>query len=352
MEELGYAAGSSRALRLLEDRWLAMSKEEMAAELEKINALGLSVAAGAALERFLMPLLLQQDPELAFTWFIAHPAGDKKEFPSFNFKKWAREDPAAVEAWLDRQIAAGKLDYKSLSGREDLRAQCERALLAVLLPSAPAGAARRLAALPEARRTLVLRDPGFALDCPFWKYGASDQAAFAKLVREQIPVGDQAAIFGGPVNLLSSQGGFPAVTAYLDGIEATPAVRAACAEMAAVRIARKLASDRTVTRDDLDEMREWAKVQAPDAVDEITGKVLAEATAIPSLSSDGPRPSTKLTFAEAAALADYYHAASGNDAVIISFLNGRAANQNREQAKALAGKIIDDQLRAEALKKF
>jgi hypothetical protein len=59
--------------------------------------------------------------------------------------------------------------------------------------------------------------------------------------------------------------------------------------------------------------------------------------------------SRKLDFSEAAELAVQYHDASDNDDVLLSFLNGWGARQNKEQARILAGKISDAKRREEIL---
>ena len=57
-----------------------------------------------------------------------------------------------------------------------------------------------------------------------------------------------------------------------------------------------------------------------------------------------------MDFGEASELALHYQAASGNDDVLTSFLDGWPARQNKDQARVLAGKITDEKRREEILK--
>ena len=59
-----------------------------------------------------------------------------------------------------------------------------------------------------------------------------------------------------------------------------------------------------------------------------------------------------MEFSEAAELATQYHQASGNDEVLIKFLNSGSAYSHKEEALALAAKITDPKRREEILNRF
>ncbi len=167
-----------------------------------------------------------------------------------------------------------------------------------------------------------------------------DQAAFAEVVRAQIPEKDQARTLAQAASRLAWAGdGYEKVTAYMDRINASPAEREACVEQTAETQIQILAQNQKITRETIDSMREWAAAQAPAATDRVTGKALANAT-------------YRMEFAEAAELAVEYHDASGNDEVLAGFLEGGTVFQNKEKARELAAKISDEKRRNEFLQRF
>ena len=244
-----------------------------------------------------------------------------------------KKDPAKAAAWFDQQIAAGKFDSKSLDGESRPRQRFEGALINVLLASDPDAAGRRLGAIPEDQRGEVLSQ------YQFQSLKEESQLAFAKLVRSQVPADEQADTFAQQASYLVSRDGYSKVSEYLDRIEATPAERTKCAEEAAES---KLSNHngKKVTRENLDEMREWVTTQAPEALGSITGKALGNAM----------QGSRKMEFSEAADLAVQYNQTSDNDEVLASFLESWSARENKEQARALAEKITDEKRREEILK--
>jgi hypothetical protein len=179
-------------------------------------------------------------------------------------------------------------------------------------------------------------------DFPFCR--ERNELAFAKLVRSQVPADEQADTLAQQAYRLVFDGGYSKVTEYLDRIEATPAERAKCAEEAAKW---KLwdQDDKKVTRENLDEMREWVTTQAPEALASITGKYLGEAV-------EGHH---KMEFSEAADLALQYNQISGNDDVLTNFLESLIPSDGTlhwEEARALAEKITDEKRREEILKRI
>jgi hypothetical protein len=329
--------GDMRSMLKFQQRLQAMSKEELVAALDEIAALDLPKKSRDMLEEMLIDPLAQKDPELALTKFIDRVQGDNGSMSGHltnAIQIWVKIDPASAATWFDQQIAAGKFDSKSLDGKNRTRLEFEGSLISHLLSSDPDAAGRRLAALPEDQRGEALQQLSLKDE---------DQAAFGKLVRDQIPEKDQARTLGLKASsLVSNEGSYSKVTEFLDRIQATPAERTACVEQAAKSRLQNISWQKKITREDLDAMREWVTAQAPESTATATGKALANAVL----------NSRKMEFSEAADIAVEYNTATGNDDVLSSFLESVAVRQDKEQARVLAEKISDPKRREEILKKL
>ena len=134
-------------------------------------------------------------------------------------------------------------------------------------------------------------------------------------------------------------GDYPQVAEFLNAIQATPEERAVATRSVAGNQLETIASERAVTRGDLETLRTWLKQQAPAATDRLTGEALAQA-----IQEDG-----EFSYTQAAALVSDYHQSSGNDDVITGFLASETPAEFMPQAQALAGKINDPKRREEAL---
>ena len=328
-----------RTIMRFERRLQAMSAKELIAALGEIAALDLPDDALEMLEQIILTPLAEKDPELALNQFVERLNSDEgSSFSEFStaMQQWAKKDPLAAVAWIDRQIAAGKFDSKSLDRKSRPRLALEGVLIVVLLGSDSDAAGCRLAALPEDQRAEALNT--FSSQLP----KKEDQFAFAELVRNHLPEKQQIQTLGQQASRLISSGGYPKVTEYFDRIQATPAERAACAEQAVESKIQWDSSQKKISREDLDAMREWVTTQVPEKTGTITGKLLAYAS----------HNRLKMEFSEAAELAVHYNDASGNDDVLFTFLDGRPAQQNKEQARLLAAKISDEKRRTDILKKL
>jgi len=329
--------GDLRTMVHLQQRLRGMTREELVAALDEIAAIELPAASRAALEPLLIGPLLEKDPALVISRFTErldnHDDAMDRQL-AVALKAWAKSDPRHASEWFDQQVAAGKFASAALNGRSQSRLQFEGALLGVLLTSDPSGAAGRLAALPEDQRAEAIGNASLASTTQ------ADLTAFAKLVRSQVPASEQAAAFARQAAQWVAQGGYANVTAYLNAIKFTADERVACIEQA---VATQLFSNSNrLATADLDTLREWVGSQAPQLTDSVTGKVLCTAAI-------GNR---KLDFAQAADLAVQYSQASGNDDVLITFVENWAARSNKDEARELAAKISDAKRRAETLKRL
>ncbi len=338
MQRSGGMADMKLMIRL-QQRLQKMTAEELATALDEIAGLDLTELERMMLEQMLAGPLAQKDPELALNRFLDRlneKDGMWRWQLSSALKQWAEKDPAAAVAWFDGRIAEGKFDSKALSGKSQVRTQFEGALLSLLISSDPEEAARRLAKVPEEQRGEILGHHEFT------NLKEKDHLAFARLVREQASEKGRLDALGQPASKLASEKGYAEVTAYMERIQATEEERAAIVAKAAQGRLSSLNHSSPVTSAQIDEMRTWAAAQAPGTEDKATGKALADMAGFDD----------KKQFTNAAKLAGQYHGSTGNDEILITFLDGWAARSNKEASRELAGKIRDEKKRAEALKKF
>ncbi|MEO5713987.1 MAG: hypothetical protein ABIT37_10920 [Luteolibacter sp.] len=333
----GGSASEMRAMMNFQQRLEKMTKDEMVDALDEIASLNLSDAARAMLESMIIDPLIAQDPELALKHFADRIQSDPDGIGwqlSNALKQWAKTDLSAATAWFDKQIADGNFESKTLDGRSDMRLQFEGALMESLLASDPAAAARRLSELPEDQRREVLQQ------MPFGELSEESRNAYTDLVRKLVPADEREGSFAHIATELVGNGDYSDVSAFLDGVHATPSERAAAAMDAANSKLEQIAMEGKVTVENVDELRDWLKLQAPGQIDSITGKALAEAA----------QERGKFKFSDAAQLAMAYHQSSGNDDVLVAFLESYSARSNLDEAKQLAEMIKDDARRKEILK--
>ena len=313
-----------------------MTQAEMTAALDEIAGLDLSDEAREMLESLIIAPLIREDPKLALERFSDRIGDDSNMIGwqlSSALRDWAQKDLAGATAWFDRQIADGKFDSKTLDGRNEERTRFEAALMQSLLSSDPGAASLRLANIPEDQRREVLEQISFP------ELNLEDQKAYAELVRQLVPQDERAGSFAHIASELVDDSGYGKVSDFLDAVQATPEERAASATQTAESRMQVLGMEGNVTRTDVDSLREWLTRQAPGQVDSITGKALAEAA----------QDEGKFKFFEASQLALHYQQSSGNDDVLVAFLESYSARSNLEEAIHLADQITDAKRRAEIL---
>ena len=257
-----------QALELLNQRLMAMSKDELVAALSEISALDFPKESKGMLEYWLIGLLVEKDLELGLTCYadrLHDDSGGMIRGLCDALQTWAEKDSAKAIAWFDKQIAAGKVDSKTLAGKSRNLIEAEAGLIRTLLGSDPAAAARRMDSIPEDQRTQILEASSLQL------LSAENQSAYAALVRGHAQEKDQANLIARQVSSLISNGNYDSITRYMDQITATPAERIACIEEAARCGIRKHSLRTKITREDLDTLREWTTAQAPASTDSATG---------------------------------------------------------------------------------
>lgn len=309
-----------------------MSAEEMMRALEGIDQLGLAAAARAALEATLAQSLGEVDPERVLRHFSDRLGGGSQELAgalAAVLRQWADRDLSAATAWLDRQIGKGSLDGKSLDGRSEMWLLLEGAVLGPLLAVDLAEAGRRLSGLPEDFRREVMQEVSF---------GALTEEArlgYAELVRRWVPEMEREGGFAWMASELVVDGGFPEVSAFLDGVDASAVERAAALRDAANTHLEQLSQQQKVTAAEVDGLRAWLAGEAPELRDRITGRALAEAA----------QGLGNMAVEDAAALVLDYQKSTGADEVLIAFMEGFAARSNSDAVRYLLEKIRDAALR-------
>jgi hypothetical protein len=335
-EEGGGAADDLRAMADIQSRISAMSRDELIAALAEIASLDMDAEEKASLEEMLMEPLIEKDPQYALEKYADRIKDDDDSVGwqlSSALTGWAKKDPAAATRWMDSQIAAGLFDSKSLDGHSQTRMEFEAALVGQLLGSDPAAAQNRIAALPEDQRREALEQISFSELSP------AEQKLYAEMIRGFVPQDERAGSFTHVISELIPDGGYDRVSSFLDDIQATPEEREVSAREAANAQLEEIATDRAVTRADVDAMRQWLESEAPGTVDRVTGEALGDAA----------QEEGEFGFEQASALALEYQRKSGNDEVLVSFLESFAARSNLEQALHLADKITDPKRRQEII---
>ena len=334
------SGGGLRSYLRIEERFNALSKEELASALDEIATVDMPEKARQELQHLLLKPLCEKDPEYALIRYFG--LADDQSPPSVSWQLaqalagWAGKNPVAATAWLDQQIAAGKFDSKSLNGKSPTWLTFEGSLIMALKSTDPAAALARLKSLPENQRLSSLRTAGRDIK-------DEDQLAYVNLIRNGLPEKAQAEAFELQIESKLRGEGYTEVTEYLNRIQATPAERVIYVEWAAMCKIEQFSQVGKVTRENLDAMRTWATSQAPGTADKVTGIALAKSTCT----------YTRIEFSKAAALATQYHDASGNDDVLSSFLAGCEAEPRYEkEAAVLAAKISDVKKREEILSRF
>lgn len=325
-------------VRLIENQLQAMSKEQLITELDRIATLDVAPPFNDLIKGMVMTPLIKKAPEQGLLKFMENPSADTDNWrePIEALKQWAMKTPTEATTWLDAQIAAGKLESKSLDGKNQLRLMLEKTLIGVLLNSDPDAASRRIGQLPENQRGDVLT--GQPIE-------PKNQNEFAKMVRRQLTETDQVRVFCELAWLSVPKQGYGSASECLTRIEATSAERAACIEHVAISHFQQLARNaKPITSEQVDALREWTDSISPESTDLIIGRTLGRAN------SGGGR---QTSFAKLGELAAQYSKTRGNDDILVEFLKEPTLYFfHKTEVRALTGKITDEKRRKEVLDYF
>ena len=319
-----------RTMMNLQKMLLDLSAEELCAHLDEIAGLELESGARRELETMLVDILAKKDPQMALERFgdrLGEEGSGLDWHLGSALHQWGEKDPTAAAAWLDRQIAAGKYDSKSLDGKNMMLARLEGSLLGALLKENPAAATTRVSTMSEERREELFQH-GFA-----FQIGKKNGAAYAQLVRNTMPSEKVGGILAKASSLFSMNDGFTRVDEFIATSKATDEERKPIVEEVMKQKLSRIDSSQ-VTSEQIDEIRKWGAGQAPAAVDKATGRGLAE-----SLWRGGD-------FDKASALVLKYHETGSSDDVLSAFLeSGSVLQGHAGEAKTLIDRIRDPALR-------
>lgn len=325
----------------IQRRLLAMEPAELLAALDGIAAMDLDDATRLKLETLILDPLCKKDPEAALDRFkgtLADSEGFQSYMLTHALKDWAKRDVAAAEAWLDREVAAGTFEARSLDGRNASRERFESAVVFGLFAADPARAEERISKLSPELRAGVLRQADI-----FHKMREGEEIAYAEIARRQLDEkGRVAAIAGRAEKVIGNGGDFAEVDEYLNSVYAAPDERERTAENVARRYAQSLAMKKELSATKIEEMRLWAERDAPGAAGRLSGEALGSAV---KMGGD-------MDFAEASAIALRYRESDGNDDALHSFLSHLDPSKNRAEARKLAETITDPAKRENLLRRF
>lgn len=315
-----------RAMMRMQRLLLDLSAEELCVEIDEIAALDLEDNVRKQLQGMILGVLAEKDPKLAMEKF-SDELGDQESGMHWQLssalKKWAEKDPVGAVAWLDQQIASGKLEGKSLDGRNRSLVQFESSIMGPLLETDPASATARIKALPESQRMELLQHGSFI------QVTEKNEVTYAKLVRDTLESDDVGHVLANTAGELARQGGFERVDGFIASTRATNDEK----KLIVTEAVQNKISPANVTMEELDKARAWAAGLAPDVVDKATGEALAS-----TLWRGG-------NFQKVSELALKYQASTGNDEVLASFLKSpKVKNQSADEALSLIDKIKDPAL--------
>jgi hypothetical protein len=326
-----------QALADFQKKLADMNREEMIAALDHLKTLTLSPEERRTLEIAILEPLIKEDPEYALKRFADRIGSDPDGVGwqlGTALRDWAKKDLTAATTWLDRQIAEGKFDSKTLDGNSEIRGRFEASLMESLMSEDPAAAARRLAEIPEDQRREILQQ------LEFDTLEAAEQKVYADLVRGLIPAAERQGSFADIGAQLGGGGSYDKVSAFLDAVKASPTERAAAAVEAAQSRFGILALSGNISQQDIDSLKPWLATQAPQNAGKIIGKALAEAAQLGG----------KFGYDSAVKLVLNDQRSSGKDDSLMAFLKSYSARSNLEQAADLIDRISDPQQR-EAFRK-
>ena len=320
-----------RAMMHVQRLLLDLSAEELGAQLDQIAGLDLDDAAKKQLQGMIIGILSDKAPQMVMERFAGQLSDDALGHTwqlGIAMGRWADKDPAAAAAWLDKQIAAGHFESKSLNGKNGILVRYEASLVTALLKTDPAAAAARVAALPEEQRMEL-----FQQGIPF-QLESKNTAAYVNLVRSNVSADKVGGILADIAGNLVVRGGYERVDDFIATTQVSDDEKKSIVEQVILSKMRSRGASEIKT-EELDKARQWAATQAPGVVNMATGEALASTL-------------WRGDFNKTSALVLQYNERSGNDEVLTTFLHsGSIRKSDRDQAEALIDKIKDPAVREE-----
>ncbi|WAC19444.1 sigma-70 family RNA polymerase sigma factor [Luteolibacter sp. SL250] len=307
-----------------------LSVEGLVAELDEVAKVDMEETARIMIESSILYLLMKKDPAVVLAL-----AEEKVAKPRYSYMMkdavlaMAKKDPVAAAAWLDRQVAEGKLETKRLDGKNPLRMRLEVALLEQMSVKDLEAASSRLEGMSPKTRMEVMGMIG-----ELSIYDQASEAAYVGLARRHLTPEECRKTLGIVAWNMESR----RVDSYLERIKATPDERKVICEMAAIGSISNKPLNGKLTMADLAETRAWLERTAPVEADRVIGEALGKAL------EHGPA-----SFSEIASLAAGFRGTDGNDEFLVAFLCSKGARGKKDEARAMAAEITDPVRRAEVL---
>jgi len=337
--EGGY--GYLKTTRRLDEAFLSMGFEELLAALGEVaSAPGLTENDRELLRRKILGAMFASHPRQALTRFV-HRYREEGWGGRIAqaFSAWAKQSPDAAATWLEEQFSAGTFDEKLPNGHPALPTELVCEAVFTILTAAPASARRILSTIPENRRLGTLRSIRLG-----W-LGKDDYAAWARLVRSNLPENDRITAISWPTSNWSDGDGAPMSLADVDeyfrmirpdAVERDACILSVAGEPGSWRDSRD--KSKSIT-ESFDSLLDWVAGLNPDLVRPAAAKAFASA---PSF----------LPYPEQVQLAIRCHQINGDDQIIIPLLEKDPARLHKKWARTLARELSDELLRETYLKKF
>ncbi len=318
-----------------------MSRDQIIAAFDVINALELSEGVREELEKLLIRSLASKDPE-----FVLNRFSDRFHDENFSaaigfpkiFSEWVKKDQVAAIVWFDKALADGILEGKALDGESGIRNDFVANLVSQLISTDPALAQAKLNALPSKQRRAALLSLGDQMPEP------KDQAAQADFIRANLRAKEAIMVFTEQAYKMAFYKSLDKVDVYLNEIGATGNDRSVIAETAAITNFKcSIRAGAKIPEEQIDSMRKWLGTQAPGSVNKLTGEALAY------IGGSNRVELNNKEFSEAAALLMKYHEQGGGDDLLTGFLYGCRIGVNNPEIQKIVEKISDPQKREQML---
>ncbi|WP_234047490.1 hypothetical protein [Luteolibacter pohnpeiensis] len=305
-----------------------LSDERLAQELDAIESTGLNDEDKATADRLITEVATTNIPGVFLNKFSDRINPDSQGFHQEAFEtalaNFASKKPGDAIDWLDRQIAEGGFESKSLDEQVSPYWRFEGHMIWGLLSSNPQAAANRIRNFPENMKQEVLTP---------YKMGRSirpeDRVTYVNLVREVLPEQEAIQSIADLIEQFQISDDFSPLPQFTDEIHATSAEMIPIIQRAAQTKFRKLSENRKVKLKDIEAFRKWVGNKLPDQVDQLTGKIIPLALFTQYHALD---------FEEAAAIAISIHQTDGNDDLLIPLIK---ASQHDSVFQPIVNKLID-----------
>ena len=286
-----------------------MPKEKLLENIEATKSVAPEDENGSAILALLVRQLAKQDPALALGKF---PEEWNNETSRLNwammeiYGEWVDKDQAAAIAWLDRQVEAGMFSNTASAVISDWRYALESFVFYSLIKNDPAGAAKRIAAIPEDKRESVF----------LWTMrgtrGPEYDEVLADLTRRYLKEAEASHVLVEYGQRMAVTDDYGQVDAFFSAAHLTLAEKAQIARSILSRRIEKVADDEKFMPA-LDQARAWAATHVGGEVDRITGEALAM--------------NRVDRFANVAL---HYQESTGSDAVLMAYLTQSRTPENRK----------------------